>query len=414
MSDLSIDVRRVAGWLPAQHELERWLAAHREKVARRGEDRPSPVMASIRASIENDPTLRMYVERMVAETPDGRQYGARPFDSADEFLQMVDEVLTMAPEFGDGMAATPLAAVLDWTMGTQAGLAAYRDPRMNRLIREMLDVWSAFLSSRDSLYVLNRSEHGWTSDAAAVAVGIDRFQHDADDEHWGFTSWNDFFTRRFVDGVRPVAAPGDDRVVVAPCEATPYRIRTGVQRRDRFWVKGQSYSLADLLAGDASVDGFVGGTVYQAYLSALDYHRWHSPVGGTILRAFTVPGTYYSEADSTGDPTEPADSQGYLAHMAARAVVVIDADDPTLGVLAFVAIGMVDVSSCLIADGVTAGSRVRKGDELGRFQFGGSTYCLLFRSGAIGAVDLAALPGTRVGGGRPVPVNSRLALAVPS
>jgi len=29
------------------------------------------------------------------------------------------------------------------------------------------------------------------------------------------------------------------------------------------------------------VKDFVGGTVYQAYLSAENYHRWHSPVSGT-------------------------------------------------------------------------------------------------------------------------------------
>jgi len=33
------------------------------------------------------------------------------------------------------------------------------------------------------------------------------------------------------------------------------------------------------------MDHFVGGTVYQAFLSALNYHRWHAPVAGTIVRA---------------------------------------------------------------------------------------------------------------------------------
>ena len=61
-----------------------------------------------------------------------------------------------------------------------------------------------------------------------------------------------------------------------------------------FWIKSQPYSLADMLANDESVDQFVGGTVYQAFLSATNYHRWHSPVAGTIVRAFVVEGTYYS------------------------------------------------------------------------------------------------------------------------
>jgi phosphatidylserine decarboxylase len=79
-----------------------------------------------------------------------------------------------------------------------------------------------------------------------------------------------------------------------------------------------------MLANDDSVDQFVGGTVYQAFLSATNYHRWHSPVAGTIVRAFVQAGTYYSEADSEGaDAVEPTNSQSYLAHVAARAVILI-------------------------------------------------------------------------------------------
>lgn len=38
---------------------------------------------------------------------------------------------------------------------------------------------------------------------------------------------------------------------------------------------------------------FVGGTVYQAFLSALSYHRWHAPIDGTIKDVYKIPGTYY-------------------------------------------------------------------------------------------------------------------------
>ena len=79
-----------------------------------------------------------------------------------------------------------------------------------------------------------------------------------------------------------------------------------MKRQDRFWIKSQPYSLQDMLANDETVDQFVGGTVYQAFLDAHNYHRWHSPVSGTIRRAFVRQGTYYSEADSEGeDPDEP-------------------------------------------------------------------------------------------------------------
>ena len=98
-----------------------------------------------------------------------------------------------------------------------------------------------------------------------------------------------------------------------------FSIRSDVKRRDEFWLKTQPYSLEDMFANDEAVEEFIGGTVYQAFLSATNYHRWHSPVAGTIVRAFLVEGTYYSEADSLGsDAVEPTHSQAYLAHVAAR------------------------------------------------------------------------------------------------
>lgn len=47
--------------------------------------------------------------------------------------------------------------------------------------------------------------------------------------------------------------------------------------------------------------------------------------------------------------------------------------------------GMAEVSSCDIT--VKAGDRVKKGDQLGMFHFGGSTHCLVFRKGVELAFD---------------------------
>src|ERR1700742_1271377 len=288
----STDVRRRAGWLPEdQGDLEAWLDGHRQRVEARGEQVVfHPVLTEFQELIDTDPVVRMYVEQMIAQVPDGKPYRQRHIQSVPQLLSLINEGLTSAPEFGGHQVATPLGAILDWTMGTRAGFAAYRDPRVNAMIRKILNAWAEFLNSRDSLYALNDSPDGWKSAQARQAIGIEQYEHDPKDEHWGFSSWNDFFTRRFKDGERPVAADDDDKVIVSACESTPYGISTDVQRRDRFWIKSQPYSLEDMLAGDESVDQFVGGTVYQAFLSATNYHRWHSPVAGTIVRAFLQPG----------------------------------------------------------------------------------------------------------------------------
>jgi phosphatidylserine decarboxylase len=411
-----VDVRRQAGWLPQrQDDLESWLAGHRERVEARGEQVVlHPVLIEFQELIDGDPVLRMYMNQMIAQVPTTKRYTKRHLQSVEQMLRLINEVLTMAPEFGPqgAMVATPLAAILDWAMGTPAGFAAFRDPRINEMLKKILTVWCEFLSSVDSLYVLNESPSGWKSAEAQQTVGMDQFEHDPDDEHWGFSSWNDFFTRHFKDGERLVASPDDDKVIVSACESTPYAISTDVQRRDRFWIKSQPYSLADMLADDDAVDEFIGGTVYQAFLSANNYHRWHSPVAGTIVRAFLKEGTYYSEADSEGkDAVEPMNSQSYLAHVSARAIFVIEADDPVIGLMAFVAVGMVEVSSCRIASNAKPGSHVEKGEELGYFQFGGSTHCLVFRSGAIAEFSLGAIPQPHDPHAPLVLVRSRLATA---
>lgn len=407
------DARRQAGWLPDQEDLEAWLAGHRERVASRGDQPLHPVITEFERLIETDPVVRLYLNEMLAQVPHSKQYRKRHVQDLPELLRMINEVLTMAPEFGeDAMVMTPLGAILDWASGTPAGFAAFRDPRINQMLGKILTAWCQFLDSPDSRYVLNDSPTGWKSEAAQRTLGIAQFQHDPDDEYWGFRSWNDFFTRRFVPGQRPVAAPDDDRVIGNACESTPYRIATDVQRQDRFWIKRQPYSLADMLAGDPSVDQFVGGTVYQAFLSATNYHRWHSPVAGTVVRAFTVPGTYYSEADSEGAAAvEPRNSQSYLAHVAARAVIVIEADNPAIGQVAFLGVGMIEVSSCQIRPDLRPGYHLAKGDELGHFQFGGSTHCVVFRPGVISEFALPAIPQPHLPNPPLMLVNSALGTA---
>ncbi len=103
------------------------------------------------------------------------------------------------------------------------------------------------------------------------------------------------------------------------------------------------------------------------------------------MRTFAREGTYYSEPDSAGaDAAGPRYSQSYLAHVAARAVI-----DPA----------------------IQPGYHVAKGEELGYFQFGGSTHCLVFRPGAIADFSLTAIPQPHDPHPPLVRVRSKLATA---
>jgi phosphatidylserine decarboxylase len=385
---------RAGHWLPAEPDvLQAWL--HNFKTRADGcKTERHPVIQEFADLIEKDPIVRLYFTSMISEVPKSSKYRVRHLNSIEEMLSLINAVLTYAPEFEDSAyVGCPLDAILDWCMGTPAGFAAFRHPAVNAMLKKIIGIWCEYLTSEASLHVINDSPRGWTCAAARARVGMYDFVHDPDDPHWGFKSWNDFFTRRLRPGARAVAAPDDDKAIVSPCESRPYRIARDVKRQDDFWVKGQPYSLTDMLASDPAVDDFVGGVVCQAFLSAFNYHRWHSPVNGTILRTQIVGGTYFSEAESEGeDPIGPNNSQAYLAHVATRAIIHIKADDPAIGHMVVMPIGMGEISSCVIDPGIELGARVRKGEELGYFQYGGSTVCCVFRPGAIAAFALGAIP----------------------
>lgn len=325
-------------------------------------------------------------------------------------LRVINHVLTIAPEYNDtGMVGFPINAILDYPMITQAGQAAFLSSKVNAMFKKVLAVWTKFLDSKESLYVLNDSKQGWKSPAAQKALAMNDFIHDTKDKHWGFTSWNDFFIRQFKPGIRPVSDPHNSKVVVSACEAAPFSISQNVKRNDTFWIKSQPYSLEHLLDG-RHVGYFEGGTVYQAYLSAENYHRWHSPTDGVVKEVHVVDGTYYSEAASVGfDPAGPNNSQGYIAHVATRGLIFIESSNANLGMVCVIPVGMAEVSSCIIT--VKKGDHVKKGDQIGYFQFGGSTHCVVFKKDAIAQFTSQAIPQGQYGADSvKVHVNATLAI----
>jgi phosphatidylserine decarboxylase len=222
----------------------------------------------------------------------------------------------------------------------------------------------------------------------------------------------DFFTRKIQESARPVASPEDDNVIANACESKVFNVARNAKLRDKFWIKGQPYSVVDMLGNDPLSAQFDGATVYQAFLSALSYHRWHAPVSGKVKRCFVRDGTYFSEplfesSAEGGDINTGGISvaQGYISALATRAVIFIEADNPAIGLMAFIGIGMDEVSTCEIT--VQEGQHVRKGDEIGMFHFGGSSYCVLFRKG----VRVSGFP--KVGREENVPVRGRLAVVEP-
>jgi phosphatidylserine decarboxylase len=308
------------------------------------------------------------------------------YTSSDELMAMINEVVTSSIAFDKTYSVgVPLYALLQWPLRMTSGLALFRDDTFNQQLKQVLNDWCQFLNGSDSRDYLNeQSPSGWFSPDALAEMDMSEFICDPTLKYWGYSSWNDFFTRKFKAGARPVAGQRDKTVVVNACEATAYNIQYDVQLQDQFWIKSQPYSLGDIFTASRRqwAELFQGGAVYQAYLSQFNYHRWNAPISGAIVDAYLVDGSYYSDADVQAmELIGPLASQGYMSSVVARAVVLIESGDETMGIVACIFVGMAEISSCVIE--VDEGDCIEKGDELGYFQYGGSTYCVIFQAGAI-------------------------------
>jgi len=238
-----------------------------------------PVVQSFKDTIEGNPEITMFFHQMFSEIP--KKYKFTPTHQPqvrnyDHMLRLINHTLTKAPEYNDTkMVGCPINAILDWPMGTVGGYAAFLNANVNAHIKSILSEWGKFLKSPESCYVLNNDpETGWFGAKAMQKMKNfeAEFECDPSKPHYGFTSWDDFFTRKFRPGVRPIADPDDNKVIVNACESAPYKIEVNVKKCDRFWIKSQPYNLKFMLANDPFTDQFVGGTVYQAFLNALSYH----------------------------------------------------------------------------------------------------------------------------------------------
>jgi phosphatidylserine decarboxylase len=420
---------RLGRWLPRDaRQVERWIRKLKKSIRERPQAMVPPIV-ELQQMVHSDPVLSANVSLMFAEayrfrktTPLDWEPEVRTFE---EFLVLLNAIMTTAPEAyqrGSGSAQEPagligfpINALLDWPMATQFGYDVFSNTLINQQFKKILAYWSTFLVSSGSRYVLVQDDpaddaiawlgsQGQTEmvNVACSAVGegptfrgtfSELFNCTPSDKYYGFKSWDDFFTRTFAPGVRPVSSPNDDSVIVNACESAPFALCHNVSSSASFWLKKQPYSLENMLNWDEYTPKFAGGTVYQAFLSALSYHRWHSPVSGTIKKAYVVNGSYYLEslyqgfADPQGpDSSAPNNSQAFLTAVATRALIFIEADNPAIGLMCVMPVGMAEVSSCEIT--VKAGDRVKKGDQLGMFHFGGSTHCLIFRPGVNLKFDL--------------------------
>lgn len=69
-------------------------------------------------------------------------------------------------------------------------------------------------------------------------------------------------------------------------------------------------------------------------------------------------------------------AQSFLSSVATRRIIVIDPENEEIGKIGLVYIGMADISSC--QSDVKIGDQVKKGEDIGHFEIGGSSHAIIF------------------------------------
>lgn len=210
---------------------------------------------------------------------------------------------------------------------------------------------------------------GWLMDSRISALAVKPFirkNHICMDdfEERPFRSFNDFFTRRIRPGCRPV----DETGLIAPCDSklTAYAIGED----STFCIKGTDYTLPALLRDPALAEKYLGGTLLLFRLTVGDYHRYSFPDSGTIGPEIHIPGVFHT--------VNPAAAQRYPIYKEnTREYAVLHSD--SFGDILQMEVGAAMVGRIVNTPGLT---KVARGQEKGRFEFGGSTIILLLEKGA--------------------------------
>ncbi|CDO97490.1 unnamed protein product [Coffea canephora] len=183
-----------------------------------------------------------------------------------------------------------------------------------------------------------------------------------------FKTFNEFFIRELKPGARPIAHMECDDIAVCAADCRLMAFKTADDSL-RFWIKGRKFSIRGLLGNEACSSAFIEGTLVIFRLAPQDYHRFHSPVSGTIEMFVNIPGCLY-----TVNPIAVNSKYCNVFTENKRVVCIISTAD--FGKVAFVAIGATMVGSITFSKKL--GEYVQKGDELGYFSFGGSTVICVF------------------------------------
>ncbi|AIY05213.1 phosphatidylserine decarboxylase [Planococcus sp. PAMC 21323] len=184
-----------------------------------------------------------------------------------------------------------------------------------------------------------------------------------------FPTLHDFFIRKLTKDSRPIS----ENAVVSPVDGK-IEIAGDLQEGIEFLVKGQQYSLMNLLGDQELAKQYQNGKYVVLYLSPADYHRIHSPVNGKVIKQFIRGKKSY--------PVNAAGLQYGKAPLSGNYRMITELETE-FGNMLVVKVGAMFVNSIMLTE---LESDWKKGSEVGYFSFG-STVVLFFEENSIKFVE---------------------------
>jgi len=182
-----------------------------------------------------------------------------------------------------------------------------------------------------------------------------------------YRSFNDFFVREVKAGLR--SFPDQESHVAAPCDGklTAYKINAD----SVFYIKKSMYSVSELLKDSELAAKFIDGICLIFRLSPDDYHRYSFIDDGEILHQKEIKGKLH-----TVRPISQERDNVYAQN--ARDYTLIRTSN--FGDVVQMEIGALFVGRIVNHDN---GKIVKRGEEKGMFQFGGSSVIMLFQKDTV-------------------------------
>lgn len=181
----------------------------------------------------------------------------------------------------------------------------------------------------------------------------------------GFSSFNDFFTRKVDEGKRPLDADRDALISPADSRLSIYKIDETL----RFTIKGDDFSFKDFLAGDEIAEAFTDGFLFIFRLCVDDYHRYIFIDDGRRRYSRHIRGRFHTVRHiALKDDYFKENEREYSVLATDRFKEMIQAE-----------IGAMMVGK-IVNHEVTS---FKRGDEKGMFMFGASTVVLAFKKDTV-------------------------------